>query len=122
MTVNTARAVTNRRFGQRQITLSRTTLGVGAEGRVTTSYADSIITALVQPASSDDLNLLASKGMRLTNISAIWSTVELWVSNGKDHDSDVLTLEDGRKFTVLKLFDRRVNGFFKVLAEGYVTP
>jgi len=73
---------------------------------------------LVQPASSDDLELLP-EGQRLNNIQAIWSVVPLYVANGKDRDSDVLEI-DGVRFTVIKMFNRSPNGYFKVLAEGYV--
>lgn len=113
------RVVTNRRFPQRDVTLLRPIFGTEADGITPITFEDpATISAVVQPAGGDDLDLLP-EGERLKNVVAIWTTTPLYVANGKDCDSDVLEV-DGVHYTVIKLFNRAPNGFYKVLAEGYV--
>lgn len=119
MSVRMERVVTNRRFPQRQATLLRPIFGTEANGIMPIEFEDPVtISAIIQPAGGDDLDLLP-EGERLKNIAAVWSTVPLYVANGKDRDSDVLEV-NGVRYTVIKLMDRSPNGFYKVLAEGYV--
>lgn len=114
------RVVTDERFTQKNIILYRPIFGVEEYGVRETTFENPLqLRCLVQPASSDDLELLP-EGTRLNNVIAVWSTIPLYVGNGKDHDSDVLEV-DGVKFTVQKMFDRSANGYHKVLAEGYIT-
>jgi hypothetical protein len=114
------RVVTNRRFPQRPATLLRPVFGTEAGGIMPISFETPVtISAICQPAGGDDLDLLP-EGERLNNVVAVWSTTPLYVANGKDRDSDVLEI-DGIRYTVIKLFNRAANGFYKVLAEGYVT-
>jgi len=76
------------------------------------------LTCVCQPAGGDDLELL-DEGQRLNNIQAVWSTEALYVANGNDRDADVLEI-GGVRYTVIKRFDRAADGYYKVLAEGYV--
>jgi hypothetical protein len=115
----TARTVTDERFQQKDITLLRPVFGsevLGVQG--VTFELPLSIRCIVQPASGDDLELLP-EGERLNNVQAVWSTIALYVGNGRDRDSDVLEI-DGVRFSVVKMFNRRPNGYWKVLAEGYV--
>ena len=102
--------------------LLRPVYGAEIYGKQALTFADPVtLTCVVQPAGGDDLELLP-EGQRLNNVQAIWSTVPLYVANGKDRDSDVLEV-DSVRFTVIKLFNRAPNGYYKVLAEGFVhTP
>lgn len=114
------RVITNPRFPQREVTLLRPAFGTMEGGIMPIEFDDDpvSISAVVQPAGGDDLDLLP-EGERLKNIVAIWTTTPLYVANGKDCDSDVLEI-DGVRYTVIKLLNRAPNGFCKVLAEGYV--
>ena len=114
-----SRTVKDERFQQKGVTLLRPIFGNETLGVQALSFQDpATIRCLVQPASGDDLELLP-EGERLNNVQAVWSTVPLYVANGKDRDSDVLEI-DGVRFSVIKLFNRQPNGYWKVLAEGYV--
>lgn len=114
------RVVTDERFTQKNITLHRPVFGAESYGVKAVTFENPLsLRCLVQPASSEDLELL-SEGAKLNNVIAVWSTIPLYVGNGKDRDSDVLEV-DGVKFTVQKMFDRSLNGYHKVLAEGFIT-
>lgn len=114
-----ARVVQDRRFQQKAVTLLRPVFGTMTNGVQPVSFGTPVpMICLCQPAGGDDLQLLP-EGQRLNNIQAVWSTVPLYVANGKDRDSDVLEIE-GVRYTVIKLFNRSANGYYKVLAEGYV--
>lgn len=114
-----ARVVTDQRFQQKAVTLLRPVFINQSYGVQNEDFeAPALLTCLCQPADADDLKLL-DEGQRLGNIQAVWSIVPLYVANGKDRDSDVLEIE-GVRFTVVKLLNRQANGYYKVLAEGYV--
>jgi hypothetical protein len=114
------RVVTNRRFPQQTVTLFRPVFGTEKLGVMPITFEDPVPlpNAICQPAGGDDLDLLP-EGERLKNIMAVWSTAPMYVANGKDRDSDVLEF-DGIRYTVMKMFNRSANGFYKVLAEGFV--
>lgn len=114
------RVVQDRRFQQKSVTLYRPVYGANVDGEQSLTFETPapVLTCLCQPAGGDDLDLLP-EGQRLNNIQAVWSTTPLYVANGKDKDSDVLEV-DGVRFTVIKRFDRSPNGYYKVLAEGFV--
>lgn len=113
------RTVADPRFQQKRVTLLRPVFGAEAEGlQPLTFEAPAYLTCACQPAGGDDLDLLP-EGQRLKNIQAVWSPAPLYVANGKDKDSDVLEI-DGVRYTVIKLLNRAPDGYYKVLAEGYV--
>jgi hypothetical protein len=113
------RVVQDRRFQQTAVTLHRPIFGTMVQGVQPVTFENPLVlTCVVQPASGDDLELL-DEGQRLNNVQAVWSVVPLYTGNGKDRDADVLEI-NGVKFTVAKAFPRALNGYHKVLAEGYV--
>lgn len=114
-----ASLVQNRRFQQTAVILHRPVFGTMSHGVQPTTFETPVpMTCIVQPASPDDLELL-EEGQRLNNVQAVWSTIPLRTGNGKDYDADVLEI-DGTKFTVVRALNRTRNGYYKVLAEGFV--
>jgi hypothetical protein len=115
-----ASLVQNRRFQQTAVILHRPVFGTMSHGVQPTTFETPVpMTCIVQPASPDDLELL-EEGQRLNNVQAVWSTIPLRTGNGKDYDADVLEI-DGTKFTVVRALNRTRNGYYKVLAEGFVS-
>jgi hypothetical protein len=103
------------------IVLMRPSLvAIAANGRkAPVTYADpEEVSAVVQPAGPDDLKLLP-EGNRLNNTLAVWSQTPLYTENGKDREADIITYREVN-YRVLHAFDRSDNGFYKVLAQGYV--
>ena len=115
-----ANIVQSPRFQQTAVVLHRPIFGTMVNGVQQESFETPVqLTCIVQPASGDDLDLL-EEGQRLNNIQAVWSVVPLYTGDGKTRDADVLEI-GGVKFSVAKAFNRSPNGYYKVLAEGFVS-
>lgn len=112
--------IQNPRYQQTDVTLHRPVFGTMVQGLQPATFENPLgIRCIVQPASPDDLELL-EEGQRLNNVQAVWSTIPLRTGNGKDYDADVLEIK-GVKFTVARALNREPNGYYKVLAEGFIS-
>lgn len=105
-------------MGPQAITLRRPTVVQSPEGDVTSTSADTTITALVQPATPQELQMLP-EGSRNGNVVSVWSISEIRVSDGATNESDVLIVA-GAFFKVIKLEPWAGNGYFRAFAQGYV--
>jgi hypothetical protein len=104
-----------------EVTVSRPSAIVISDSgdKVEPTYETSTISAVVQPAGPDDLKLLP-EGNRLQNTLAVWSPEPLYTEDGKTREADIIVYRSVN-YRVMHAFDRSDNGFYKVLAQGYVS-
>jgi len=103
----------------RAFSIMRPTLTVANEGVASSTYATTQLTGIVQPASDNELKLLP-EGSRLSDVIAVWSHSEIRAGDGSTIESDVI-LVDGKRYRVIKADPWPDAGYYKVLAEGYVS-
>jgi hypothetical protein len=117
--LNMTRVVCNPRLTSTLTVKRPSAPSLGNEGlRATPTYTSLTMSGIVQPASTDDLQMLP-EGSRLNNVIAVWASQPLYVDNAKDKASD-LVIYKSVEYKVMKAADRSESGFYKVLAEGYV--
>lgn len=115
--INVAEVVADPDF-TRTFTVRRPTSTFANEGVHTSTYTDSTLTGIVQPASPKEMELLP-EGHRVGDVIAVWSTLEMRAGNADTIEADVIVV-DGKSYKVLRCEPWADAGYWKVLAEGFV--
>ena len=102
----------------RSFTVRRPTGTFGADGEFTSTYKESQLRGIVQPATAREVQMLG-QGERLGDVISVWSAEEMRAGDGNKRESDVLVV-DSKSYRVIKAEPWADAGYFRVFAEKYV--
>jgi len=88
------------------------------EGEYSVPYGESEITAIVQPATTAEVQMLP-EGNRIGEVISVWSGEELRATDGKLREPDVLVV-DGVHYRVTHLEPWPEAGYFRAFAGRFV--
>ena len=102
------------------LTLRRPTSTIDSAGIGTTTYADTAISGCIQPVGQDEAKFLP-EGVRVDNVRVVFSATPISPGDGRSTLADVLVFTDGSSWRVFKCEPWPGSGYYRVLAEGFLT-
>lgn len=115
--INVGELMTDADF-TRTFTLRRPTGTFSDDGEFTSTYADTQLVGIVQPATPNELEMLP-EGSRAKDVISVWSATLLRMADGKLLESDILVV-DAQSYRVIRAEPWGDAGYFRVFAEGFV--
>jgi hypothetical protein len=116
--IDVSEVMNDEEMGAQPITIRRPTTTTDATGLTTATYVDQRATALVQPATPFEIQILP-EGSREGNIISVWTTTPIRISDAKSIESDIVIV-CGNSYRCIKLDPRPAAGYFRAFAEGFV--
>jgi hypothetical protein len=122
--VNVAELMSDPDFTSR-FTVRTPRVTVSDEGIGATAYDERVLLGIVQPAEESDIKSMP-EGTRVDDMIAVWCADKISASDGKSIVESAVIVLDGPpgpgSFRVVHAEDWSANGYFFVLATGFVTP
>lgn len=116
MRINVSDLLTDPDLGGTTFTRRRPTSTVGTGGIVSTTYLDSTLSGIIQPAATADAQFLP-EGVRLSDVQAFYTPSAISPGDGSTTAPDILVDNAGNTYQVLHVAAFDKHGMTKALAQ-----